>query len=127
MNQDHEDPLEKIPEFLAAISSIFENGYFEDVEVNVSCYEGRPLYVLIRMTGYIPSSAVYSSKGCGDLIDVKGMLTKVRALASDHAVTNLTFEVRTEDWPLYDDEEEHVLGSKGTRTYMRCFVDMCPQ
>ncbi len=115
--KNHVDVFAKVPEFLAAFNNILKNGYFEDIEFKARTdHKGNVSFCLISISGFIPSEEKYNAKGCGAIIDPDAIIGQCRKLCEQNEVKNLTTKVETEDWPLWDEEGEHIIGSKGQKT-----------
>lgn len=118
------DPFEKAPEFLAAFNNILSNGFFEQVEfqAGMAMMEGEVPNCHIRAHGCVPSEKKYSSVGCGALIDPASIVSSCKELSKKQKVKQVLVTVKTENWPLWDNSGNNVIGSKGTRTEMFIFI-----
>jgi hypothetical protein len=112
------DVFAQVPEFLAAFNHILEKGFFEEVQfqVGMPMGEGKVYNCTLVCSGCIPNSEQYRSKGCGVIIDPNAVVATCRNLAAENQVDKTCTEVKSQDWPLWDEEGNKVIGSKGQRT-----------
>lgn len=118
------DLFAQAPEFLAAFNNVATNGFFEAITFNAGSMmsEGIIYGCHISAIGCIPNNEKYRKVGAGALISPEALIAASKAITGRHKVKNVTVEVKTSDWILYDKEEEHVIGSKGTRTEMKIYI-----
>lgn len=113
---ENKDPLERAPSFLAAFSHVIAAGFFENITFSAHCYEGKLSSCTLNAVAYIPNDPKYAAKGCGILVDPKDIVTKLREFASNGTLKSFFADVQTENWDLWDEEGENVVGSKGTKS-----------
>lgn len=118
------DLFAEVPEFLAAFDHILKNGFFEDVQLSVSgkMMEGKINGCSIDATGCVPNDKKYDADGCGAIVDPRTIIASCRDLSDKKQVKKVATKVETEDWPLYNDEEMEIIGSKGKRTHLSIHV-----
>ena len=115
MSQD-KDLFANVPEFLAAFANIRDNGFFQDFELKVQGFDGEVTNCFMRITGYVPNDAQYAAAGCGVLFEPEQIIKTIRSLGEQREIRRIAVDVETENWALWDDAEEEVIGSKGMCT-----------
>ncbi len=118
------DVFAQVPEFLAAFNNILEKGFFESVQFHVGSpmSEGALHLVSILCSGCVPSDKKYEAKGCGLVIDPNTVVATCRKLVAENQVKNVTTNVETNDWSLYDEKDGKVIGSRGQRTKLSLHI-----
>ncbi len=114
------NPFEKAPEFLAAFEHVRKNGFFERLEYHAGdlMSEGLVYTCTIKAVGCVPDEAKYAAEGCGVLIDPAAIVDSCEMLAVKRKVDQVYVTIKTENWTLWDEAGEKVLGRKGVRTEM---------
>lgn len=118
------DLFAPVPEFLAAFNNLLENGFFEEIQFNTGgkMAEGVIYGCSITLSGCVPSDEQYKVEGCGTIIDPNTVIASCRKLAGRNLVKDITTKVETKDWPLWDDEGENIIGSKGKRSELFLYI-----
>jgi hypothetical protein len=118
------DPFKNAPEFLAAFENVRKNGFFEEMQYQVGSpmSDGKISHCIFGATGCVPSEQKYAAVGCGALFDPPSIIESCKKLSQTMEVKHVSVEVKTEDWALWDEAEENIIGSKGYRTKMSIFV-----
>lgn len=118
------DLFAPVSEFLVAFNNILENGFFEEIQFNAcgKMMEGEIYGCFITATGCVPSDKKYKADGCGAVIDPNAVIASCRKLADQNQVKDITTKVETKDWPLWDTQEESIVGSKGKRTELFLYI-----
>jgi hypothetical protein len=114
------DPFAKAPEFLAAFDHVRKNGFFESIQYNAGMpmSEGPVGLCSITATGCVPDEAKYAAEGCGVLIDPDAVVESCKLLAKKNKVRQVHVTIKTENWNLWDESGNNVVGRKGARTTM---------
>jgi hypothetical protein len=121
-------PFDVTPEFITAYKHIVEKGFFEGIKFNVQAFEGVVLSCTIEADGRLPNEATYMAAGCGAVIEPLSIIASCKALGKGKKVRNVIATAETSVWPLYDEEENSFIGSKGTKTtlYFHVSFDLSP-
>ena len=109
------DVFAQVPEFLAAFDNVKKYGFFEDIffQVMGTGGNGKLSYVVIKIEGYIPNVPEFMNEGSGIIVDPEEILKRIRNLVNNIQVERISTEVKTENWPLWSEDEETILGSRG--------------
>lgn len=116
------DVFAKVPEFLAAFDNILNNGFFDNVRLEVLGGEHKVYRCSLTLWGYVPNDDKYQVDGCGPLIDPKAIIASCRKLVNQRKVNKVSTKVETQNWPLLDEKGEHVVGSKGQQTELNISI-----
>lgn len=121
------DLFATVPEFLAAFDNILENGFFEDIQFNMTgkMMEGKIFSCSIMATGCVPNDskyAKYKPVSSSAIIDPRVVVDSCRALAEEKRVKSVFTKVETQDWPRWSRDEERIIGSKGQRTNLNLTI-----
>lgn len=120
------DPFAKAKEFLAAFDHVRKNGFFEMVNCKILASVGKVFLVHIQILGYVPHDQKYMAQGCGVLVDPVSIVVSCKGIVKNQKLKMVKVEVKTEDWLLFDESGNEVIGSKGTETNMSIFVQFDP-
>lgn len=109
----------KVPAFLTAFNNILENGFFNEIEFRIRASDnGKLSFCMLFVEGRIPSSIEHKVEGCGVIVNPREIIKKCREIVSTNKTRNIETSVKTADWPLWDDDETKVVGSKGQHIKM---------
>ena len=108
------DVFKNVPEFLAVIEDIEENGFFGDTEILTTTIEGKLANLIVVITGYIPDHLTDNIDKQECIISPTETIKKLRKIAETRTLQHFTAKVTTKNWPVYDSAEDSIIGSKGT-------------
>jgi|GEM_PF-7024199 len=119
----NKDQFSKAPEFLAAFDHISANGFFDKMVFSCEGFESKlGSSCHLEIIGYIPNDVKYAKKGLGVLYDPHAIIASCKKHTSHKIARHLDFTVETTNWKLWDRRGEKVIGSKGTQTKLKMYI-----
>lgn len=116
-----QDPFAQAPEFLAAFQNVLDNGFLLRFKIDIDVVindDNQISECIIEAIGAIPNNEKYLAKGCGAICDPKSIIESCRQLTQNKAIKLVKCKIETEDWPIWDEADEKVIGSKGQQKTM---------